>query len=399
LTQVTLNNGSAYVVYEVVNANPLAFETAQIPVFILPPAGTMPPNGCATGTQPELSVNLAPVSTVATATATDPLPRFVLVTPPSDCTLNGDCGSSYFPSFSVSTATLNLTATAGGLAQTSVLQVTNTSTDAYLSFNVSVTYLSGSNWLTVNPGSGIGTTALVLTANPSALSAGVYNAIITISAGAAGTVSIPVALTVGSATPIIQSVVSAADFLAPVVPGSFIAIFGVTLSGQNPTVTFDGQPAQIVYDGSSQINVLAPATFTGAGSTTSVVVSVNGAASNTFVANTTANAPGIFNPGIRNQDNSINTQSQPATVGSEIQIFLTGFTLPLTVPVTVQIGGQSNLPPVYAGGVPSVPGLDQVNVVVPPSASPGTNGVPLRICIPGLFGTPYCSNAVNLFVQ
>jgi len=227
----------------------------------------------------------------------------------------------------------------------------------------------------------------------------VYNAIITISAGAAGTVSIPVALTVGSATPIIQSVVSAADFLAPVVPGSFIAIFGVTLSGQNPTVTFDGQPAQIVYDGSSQINVLAPATFTGAGSTTSVVVSVNGAASNTFVANTTANAPGIFNPGIRNQDNSINTQSQPATVGSEIQIFLTGFTLPLTVPVTVQIGGQSNLPPVYAGGVPSVPGLDQVNVVVPPSASPGTNGVPLRICIPGLFGTPYCSNAVNLFVQ
>ncbi len=394
VTELPLTNGAAYAVYEVLSGNPLTLETAQIPAFLSPQT-----NSCATAGVPTLGANIAPVSTVSVGTATDPLPRFVLTVPESDCTLDGDCSASYFPRFSVSRAPIDISGSSLGLKQTATLQVTNTSTYALLSFTASVTYQSASTWLTVSPGYDVGTTTLILTADPSALAEGVYNASVTINAGTAGMVSVPVVFNVGATTAIIQSVVNAASYAEPVVPDSFIAIFGRNFSGKNVTVTFNGQSAQVVYDGDTQINVLAPALPTGQDSTANVIVSVGGFASNTFVADTTAYAPGVFNPGILNQDNTINTPAQPAALGSEIQIFLTGLTLPVTVPVTVEIGNQSGLPTLYAGGVATIPGLDQVNVIVPASITPSVNGVALRICVPAILGETYCSSPVNLYVQ
>jgi uncharacterized protein (TIGR03437 family) len=344
-------------------------------------------------------VNIAPVSTVAVGTQTDPLPRFVYTVPESDCTLNGDCSASYFPSFSVSRAPLNISGSSLGLKQTATLQITNTSTYALLSFTASITYQSGSKWLTVSPNYSVGSTTLILTADPSALAPGIYNASVTISAGAAGTVSVPVVFTVGATTAIVQGVVNAASYVEPVVPDSFMAIFGRNFAGQNVSVTFNGQPARIIYNSDTQINVLAPALSTGQNSTANVIVSVGGYASNTFVADTSAYAPGVFNPGILNQDNTINSPAQPAALGSEIQVFLTGLTLPVTVPVTVEIGNQSGLQPLYASGVASIPGLDQVNVIVPASITPSADGVAFRVCVPAILGGLYCSNAVNLYVQ
>jgi uncharacterized protein (TIGR03437 family) len=391
---LVLTDGAAYAVYEVLSANPQTLETAQIPVFLSPQT-----NSCATAGVPTLGVNIAPVSTVAVGTQTDTLPRFVYTVPESDCTLNGDCSASYFPSFSVNRAPLNISGSSFGLKQTATLLVTDTSTYALLSFTASVTYQSGSKWLTVSPGYGVGTTTLILTADPSALAEGVYNASVTINAGTAGMVSVPVVFNVGATTAIVQAVVNAASYVEPVVPDSFIAIFGRNFSGKNVTVTFNGQPAQIVYNGDTQINVLAPALPTGQNSTANVIVSVGGFASNTFIADTSAYAPGVFNPGILNQDNTINSQAQPAALGSEIQVFLTGLTLPVTVPVTVEIGNQSGLPTLYAGGVATIPGLDQVNVIVPASITPSVNGVALRVCVPAVLGGTYCSSPVNLYVQ
>jgi hypothetical protein len=87
---VPLANGAGYAVYEVVDANPSAIESAQIPNFFAVPPNSPPStsNG---------SLSLAPVSTVATASTTAPIPRFVAVTPPSDCAAVGDCNASYYP--------------------------------------------------------------------------------------------------------------------------------------------------------------------------------------------------------------------------------------------------------------------------------------------------------------
>ena len=107
VAEVPLTGGSGYAVYEVVDANPLALESAQFPTFI----------GLTSVTTPAVaqeSISLAPVSTVFAASASAPIPRFAAVVPPSDCTLLGDCGAAYFPKLSVVAPPIELTAIAGG---------------------------------------------------------------------------------------------------------------------------------------------------------------------------------------------------------------------------------------------------------------------------------------------
>jgi len=43
------------------------------------------------------TVSLAAVSTVYTATSTDPIPRYQALAPATDCNLLNDCGAAYFP--------------------------------------------------------------------------------------------------------------------------------------------------------------------------------------------------------------------------------------------------------------------------------------------------------------
>jgi uncharacterized protein (TIGR03437 family) len=123
--------------------------------------------------------------------------------------------------------------------------------------------------------------------------------------------------------------------------------------------------------------------------------------SNTFPLTLVTNAPAVFNPGILNQNNSVNLAQAPAARGDIIQIFLTGLSTPITRPVTVNIGTQaiSGSQIIYAGAVPSVPGLEQVNVQVPPALAFTGNSVSLTICVPGQSGQPVCSVPVNLYLQ
>jgi uncharacterized protein (TIGR03437 family) len=98
---------------------------------------------------------------------------------------------------------------------------------------------------------------------------------------------------------------------------------------------------------------------------------------------------------ILNQDNSLNTPSNPATRGSIVQLFATGegqtkppgTTGEITqlnvknplLPVTVEIGGL-DAKVISASTAPmSIAGLFQVNAQIPPALQPGSAVVVVRI--------------------
>ena len=103
MSQVTLTNGSGVAVYEVVDANSSIQESAQFPTFL-----TIAPSGSGASITTAENASLGPISTVQTATATDPIPRFQQITPPADCTIVGDCGAHYFPALAVPETSLHL---------------------------------------------------------------------------------------------------------------------------------------------------------------------------------------------------------------------------------------------------------------------------------------------------
>jgi uncharacterized protein (TIGR03437 family) len=421
LTEITLTGGAAYAVYEVVDSNVSVTENAQIPVFLV-----VPPNNCSTSGQVSIGAMLAPVSNVSIPTQTDPILRFIATTPASDCTVIGDCSASYFPLLEVTPATVTLNGSSLGEPQLGFVTVGNGGS-SQLTFNATTTYQpaagqSVANWLSVNgttattvtgsvdPLNGVTSLTLKLSASPAALLVpGAYLATVTINAGSAGTVAVNVIFNVAAAGPVIQSVVNAANFqMGPVTAGSFVAIFGLNLAKKNTiSVTFDGFPGNVSYDSPpgtanpTQINVLVPSGLMVPGNA-GVIATIDGVVSNTFPIGLVTNAPAVFTPGILNQDNTVNLAGAPASLGDEVQIFLTGLATPVANPaaVTVNIGPALNLPNAYVGAVPSIPGLEQVNVVVPTTLTFSGGSAPLSICIPGTTsGSPLCTVPVSLYLH
>jgi uncharacterized protein (TIGR03437 family) len=416
VSQLPLVNGSASVTYEVIDANGAFVDSAQIPIFV-----ALPASNCSTTPANVLGAELAPVSTVSIPTQTDPIPRFIASTPGSDCAAIGDCTASFFPVLQVAPSSITLNSSSQGPSQTVFIAITDGGSNQF-TFNATSAYQpttgqSSANWLTlaatsgvVGPSAGVNGFNLVITASPAALLIpGAYQATVTINAGSAGTITVPITFNVAPAGPIIQAIVNAANSQpGPVTPGSFASIYGVNLVPKNPpaTVTFNGFPATISFDGQpsasgpAQINVLVPAALGQAG-VAGVLATIDGVASNTFPITLVSNAPAVFNPGILNQNNSVNLASAPASRGDIIQIFLTGLATPVTLPVTVTIGTQSisGSQIIYSGAVASVPGLEQVNVQVPPGLSFSGNSVSLTICVPGTGSQANCSAPVNLYLQ
>lgn len=397
MNAVTLTNGSGFVVYEVVDSDPSVVESAQFPTFL-----GVPPSLNGTSTETSESVSFAPISTVYTATAVDPIPRFQQLPAPSDCSIVGDCGAAYFPLLSVPESSLQYSAQAGTGDQVAYVQIQNNG-DGVMQWTTSVQYTQGSGWLTVSPTSGTDNATIRVDAVPGTLAAGSYNATLTIDAGpVAGTKTLPVTFTVTAAppppaivpTPTITAVVNAATFASgPLVAGSLATLSGTLLSGSNVTATFNGLPAQILYDSSTQVNLLVPAAL-GSANTAQLVVTVNGNASAPLTVNLAAFAPGIFANGILNQDNSVNSAANPAAPGSVIQIFATG--LSGNGVITANIAGQVVTQPYYAGPAPALPGVQQVNLIVPTGITGATTNV--SVCGTPAGGQPVCSPAVQLAV-
>ena len=294
MSEVTLANGSGSAVYEVVDANPSVQESAQFPTFLgLGPTS----NGGAVTT--EASISFAPVSTVMTANAQAPIPRFLMAPVPPDCSIVGDCGAKYLPSLAVVESSLKYTAPAGSNFQVDYVQVQNAS-GGVMHWTTTVKYLSGSGWLRLSPTDGTNNGTIRVDALPGNLTPGTYNAILTVDAGPlAGSRDVPITLVITASppppvpTPTVAGVVNAATFAkGALAPGSIATLMGSKFSGTSLTVTFDGLPAQILFSNDTQINLLVPAALQSKTST-QLVVQVNGVASAPQTVSLTPFAPGI----------------------------------------------------------------------------------------------------------
>jgi len=381
VSEVPLTNGAGYAVYEVVDTNPSVLESAQFPTFV------SVPNASAAAVTQE-SISYAPVSTVVTASMSAPVPRFAAVTPASDCALLNDCQAGYFPKLSIDPMSIQLTAIAGG-AMTSppgYIPVQN-SGGGIMNWTASVSYTTGSGWLTLDNTSGENNRSVQVYAVPQGLAAGTYSAKIVIDAGpVAGNATIPVSLRVlpvppppPTSTPsvvTVNSVVNAATFeVTPLVPGSLGTLLGANLSGKLVSVTFDGSAATLLYVGATQINLQVPASL-GSKTSATLVVTVDGSSSAPQTVALAPVWPAIFAGGVLNQDYTGNTAATPAKAGSVLQIFATG--IPASATVSVQIAGRKNLIPPYAGAAPGLTGVQQVNVMIP--ADLGAGATQLTVC-------------------
>lgn len=363
-TAVPLVNGAAEVVYEVVDSDPVAYarESAEIPTFVgLAPSSDYSPLG-------DETVTLGPLSTVAQPTQTDPVPRFISARPPADCVLHGDCGS--FPTLVLNTAPLQFTAEAGSANQGASITVSNGGGGA-LDFTVSVSYQSGSGWLSVYTEA---TGNVGLSVLPGNLVPGVYQATLTFDAGPyAGSQALPVTLTVipPITGPRINSIANAATYAAGAqAPGSLVMIKGAKLAGTAVLVTFDGILAKLLYLSDIQINLQVPPQL-GSQPSTQVVVNVDGTLSAPFTLALTPLNPGIFPTGVLNQNSTVNSATNPAVIGSIISVYATG--LPSNgSAISANLRGSDVSPLQYAGSAPGLIGMEQVNIPISSSFVPMT---------------------------
>lgn len=384
--EVGLLNGSGIAVYEVMDSNPALQESAQFPTF-LGLAGTGGISVVA-----GQSISLAPVSTVAQASAGDPIPRFAPIPPASDCGFLQDCNAAYFPALLVSPATLTFSATAGSSYQVSYVRINNTG-GGLLNWTATVSYQSGAGWLTIDSPSAVNNATLRVDVHPEKLGPGNYQATILVDAGPlAGSRTINVATTVTpSAAPaqspiVVSSVVNAATLQeGPVAPGSLATLKGARLSGKSVAVNIDGLPASLLYVSDSQINLQVPSAL-GRKTSAQLIVTVDGVDSVPFAVSLTQLAPAIFNNGILNQDNSPNSSSNSAAAGTVVQIFATGWDRAPNTAVTARIGDRAVESLLYAGPAPGLIGVQQINFAIP-SGLPVTTP-DLRVCVNSVCSPP-----------
>jgi uncharacterized protein (TIGR03437 family) len=384
----------------VADNNPVVLESVQFPTFV------SIPNATAAAVAQE-SLSYAPVSTVASASMTAPVPRFVAMTPQSDCALLNDCQAAYFPKLSVLPNPIQLTGIAGGAMTGNIGSVLVDNTGGgIMNWTAVVTYTTGSGWLSLDTTSGENNRTVLVRAVPQGLTAGTYQAKIVIDAGPlAGNATIPVTLTVQAApvvpppTPVapvvtVNAVVNAATFaVTPLVPGSLGTLFGANLAGKSVSVTFDGDAATLLYAGATQIDFQVPAGL-GSKTSASLVVTVDGASSTPQTVALAPVWPAIFANGVLNQDNTGNKAGSAAKAGSILQIFATG--IPSSATVSVQIANRTNLIPLYAGAAPGLTGVQQVNVQIPSDLAAGA--AQLTVCATA-GSTQACSAAYPVVIQ
>ena len=197
-----------------------------------------------------------------------------------------------------------------------------------------------------------------------------------------------------------------------IAPGEIVSLFGSGF-GSNPTVTFRGYRAPILYASDCQINAVVPFGFAPG---LPVLVTVESGAETlaTVKLPVVAAAPGIFTTSgdgagqaaVLNQDSTLNSPSNPAARGSIVSVFMTGagdlhpyigdgalgplappFPTPLS-PVEALIGGGV-APVTFAGQAPGlIAGATQVNIQVPQNAPVG-DAVSLEIYVGGYFSPGY----------
>jgi uncharacterized protein (TIGR03437 family) len=169
---------------------------------------------------------------------------------------------------------------------------------------------------------------------------------------------------------------------------------GSNFAGKIVTAAFDGVPATITFSNATQINLLVPPVL--ASQTTSqLVVTVDGNSTRPRAVSVVPFAPAIFSGGVLNQDGTANSTASPASVGSVIQIFATGLSGPGMIIGHVH-DRVINLP-YYAGPAPGLPGVQQVNLTIPPDLPAMTTAV--AVCGIPAGSSPVCSVQSQLTIK
>jgi uncharacterized protein (TIGR03437 family) len=226
-------------------------------------------------------------------------------------------------------------------------------------------------------------------------------------------------------TPAISAVTNAASFAPEAIsPGSLISLFGshlapatsqasavpLPLSLVDTSVTINGVVAPLLFVSAQQINAQVP--YEVPAGTVTVVVRSGGKTSAAFTIKIRPAGPGLFanaegQAAALDDDGSSNSSTAPAPGGSIISVFLTGIgpisspvddgaappenaTISATLPVSATIGGVPAAVE-FAGLAPLYPGIAQINLRIPATAS----GVsPLVINVGGV-----TSNTVQLIIS
>ena len=177
-------------------------------------------------------------------------------------------------------------------------------------------------------------------------------------------------------------VVNAASFSGDFAPGGLITIYGAGFvqSGSTPSVQINGTDAFVLAAFPFQVNAQIPLDAPPGPATLSVASGAGAAQQQIMLRDV---APAIFSIGaeqaaITNQDNQLNTPSNPASRGTTIVIYATGFGAvgsagglnPARTPVIAVIG-STEIPAAFAGLTPGSTGLYQANVVLPATLPPG----------------------------
>jgi uncharacterized protein (TIGR03437 family) len=189
--------------------------------------------------------------------------------------------------------------------------------------------------------------------------------------------------------PTVLGVANAAGFQLSslVAPGELVSIYGVGLGpkrgvssnfntdGKLPRnlsgtqVFFDGISAPLLYASDEQVNAVVPFSVRGR-ETSSVLLLVNGVESNQIYVPEGDAEPAIFSAGylsdpgyptafVVNQDGTVNSQTNPAHVGSVVSIFVSGAGLLVPTP---EDGAQPGIGPRVA--LPISVTLQQYNIAV-----------------------------------
>jgi uncharacterized protein (TIGR03437 family) len=224
-------------------------------------------------------------------------------------------------------------------------------------------------------------------------------------------------------------VVNAASLSAAITPGAFTTIFGTGLAattriwnsadfvnGKVPveldgvSVTINGKQAFVYFISPTQLNVVAPADTTVG--TVPVVVRNSAAPGVSATALLQTASPAFFAAGkyavATHADGGLVGPASPAKEGETIVLFGTGFgsTTPpadgqvvnspanLTTPPIVTIG-STTATVAFAGR--TAPGLDQINVTIPPL--PGNSTGTMDVSITAKTGVMVTQNGLLLTVQ
>jgi uncharacterized protein (TIGR03437 family) len=347
--------------------------------------------------------------------------------------------SSATASIATSRTQLQFTWTAGTTAPASQTISIASATGSTLA----LTATTSAPWLSLSPMNGATPADLVVSVNPTALTAGVYNASITIAA--AGAANSPQTISVGLwVIPVLvapqivpNGIISASAFgaLTSVAPGSWIEIYGTNLapdarswrstdfngmkaptSLDGTSVSIGGQAAFVAYISPGQVNVQVPSTVA-AGPQQATVTNGSGTSS-AYMLSVSVAAPGLLAPGSFNvggtqyvvalfPDNATyvlpvgaipGITSHPAKPGDVITLYGVGFgpVTPIAPPGQLVQGtstltsklqillGDTPAALNYGGLAPGEIGLYQFNLVVPNVAAGGA--VPLTFTLGGVAG-------------